>query len=228
MGKSEGFVKEFAFLKLWSLYGYIAFDCQDNHKNYGIFVLMKQVVEVPLFWIRAKVLSAKIYYAPGDRRVRSESVTAFDRLRGLMVGLRRTRGSAWSNHSGRANDGMPFKEKVGLTEKKCFDFSLFIGVRGIEVPYIVKYCGTLETERQEKQRKQIKPKWRNYIMSTRLKYIIPLGKTWTALPSIPARANRYAHIGSYVCCDAGVEHTYTFTNNKCVNLKFSVSSSESS
>jgi len=27
---------------------------------------------------------------------------------------------------------MPFKEKVGLTGKKCFDFSLFIGVRDVE------------------------------------------------------------------------------------------------
>ena len=68
MGKSEGFVKEFTFLKLWSLYGYIAFDRRDNHKNYGIFVQTKQVVEIPLFWIRAKVLSAKIYYASGDTR----------------------------------------------------------------------------------------------------------------------------------------------------------------
>jgi hypothetical protein len=31
-------------------------------------------------------------------------------------------------------------------------------VRGIEVLHKVKYCGTLDTERQEKQRKQIKPK----------------------------------------------------------------------
>jgi hypothetical protein len=31
-------------------------------------------------------------------------------------------------------------------------------VRGIEVPHMVKYCGTLETERQEEQRKQIRPK----------------------------------------------------------------------
>jgi len=31
-------------------------------------------------------------------------------------------------------------------------------VRGIEVPHMVEYCGTLDTERQEKQRKQIKPK----------------------------------------------------------------------
>ena len=31
-------------------------------------------------------------------------------------------------------------------------------VRGIEVLHTVKYCGTLDTERQEKQRKQIKPK----------------------------------------------------------------------
>ena len=31
-------------------------------------------------------------------------------------------------------------------------------VRGIEVPHKVEYCGTLDTERQEKQRKQIKPK----------------------------------------------------------------------
>jgi len=53
---------------------------------------------------------------------------------------------------------MPFKEKVGLSRKIFFDFSLFIGVRGIEVPHKVKYCGTLDTERQEKQRKQIKPK----------------------------------------------------------------------
>ena len=68
MGKSEGFAKEFAFLKLWSLYGYIAFDRRDNHKNYGIFVQTKQVVEIPLIWIRAKVLSAKIYYASGDTR----------------------------------------------------------------------------------------------------------------------------------------------------------------
>jgi len=68
MGKSEGFVKEFTFLKLWSLYGYIAFDRRDNHENYAIFVLMKQVVEIPLFWIRAKVLSAKMYYAFGDTR----------------------------------------------------------------------------------------------------------------------------------------------------------------
>jgi hypothetical protein len=41
----------------------------------------------------------------------------------------------------------------GLSNEK-----LQIGVRGIEVPHKVKYCGTLETERQEKQRKQIKPK----------------------------------------------------------------------
>jgi hypothetical protein len=31
-------------------------------------------------------------------------------------------------------------------------------VRDIEVSHMVKYCGTLDTERQEKQRKQIKPK----------------------------------------------------------------------
>jgi len=31
-------------------------------------------------------------------------------------------------------------------------------VRGIEVPHMVEYCGTLDTERQEKRRKQIKPK----------------------------------------------------------------------
>ncbi len=40
-------------------------------------------------------------------------------------------------------------------------------VRGIEGPRMVEYCGTLETERQEKQRKQIKPKMRKYNMSTR-------------------------------------------------------------
>jgi len=28
---------------------------------------------------------------------------------------------------------MPFKEKVVLTGKKCFDFSLFIGVRDVDV-----------------------------------------------------------------------------------------------
>ena len=31
-------------------------------------------------------------------------------------------------------------------------------VRGIEVSHMVEYCGTLDTERQEKQRKQIKSK----------------------------------------------------------------------
>jgi len=31
-------------------------------------------------------------------------------------------------------------------------------VRGIEVPHKVEYCGTLRTEREEKQRKQIKSK----------------------------------------------------------------------
>jgi hypothetical protein len=31
-------------------------------------------------------------------------------------------------------------------------------VRGIEVLHMVEYCGTLDTERQEKQRKQIIPK----------------------------------------------------------------------
>ena len=50
------------------------------------------------------------------------------------------------------------QRKSWVDREKCFDFSLFIGVRGIEVPHMVKYCGTLETERQEKQRKQIKPK----------------------------------------------------------------------
>ncbi len=39
-------------------------------------------------------------------------------------------------------------------------------VRDIEVPRKVEYCGTLDTERQEKQRKQTKPKCRNHIMST--------------------------------------------------------------
>ena len=41
------------------------------------------------------------------------------------------------------------------------------GVRDIEVLHMVEYCGTLDTERQEKQRKQIKPKMRKYNMSTR-------------------------------------------------------------
>jgi len=41
MGKTEGFAKEFAFLKLRSLYGYTAFDRRDNHENYGIFVQTK-------------------------------------------------------------------------------------------------------------------------------------------------------------------------------------------
>jgi len=31
-------------------------------------------------------------------------------------------------------------------------------VRGVDVLHTVEYCGTLDTERQEKQRKQIKPK----------------------------------------------------------------------
>jgi len=43
-------------------------------------------------------------------------------------------------------------------------------VRGIEVSHMVEYCGTLDTERQEKQRKQIKPKMRKYNMSTRQTY----------------------------------------------------------
>jgi len=68
MGKAEGFAKEFAFLKLWSSYGYIAFVRRDNHENLGIFVQTKQVVEIPLIWIRAKVLSAEMYYASGDTR----------------------------------------------------------------------------------------------------------------------------------------------------------------
>jgi hypothetical protein len=42
-------------------------------------------------------------------------------------------------------------------------------VRDIEIPHMVEYCGTLDTERQEEQRKQIRPKRRNYIMSTRQK-----------------------------------------------------------
>jgi len=54
MGKSEGFAKEFAFLKLWSLYGYIAFDRRDNHKNYGIFVQTKQAVEIPLLGLELR------------------------------------------------------------------------------------------------------------------------------------------------------------------------------
>jgi hypothetical protein len=31
-------------------------------------------------------------------------------------------------------------------------------VRDIEVLHMVEYCGTLDTEKQEKQRKQIRPK----------------------------------------------------------------------
>jgi len=48
-------------------------------------------------------------------------------------------------------------------------------VRGIEVSHMVKYCGTLDTERQEKQRKQIIPKMRKYNMSTRQEMIIVAG-----------------------------------------------------
>ena len=40
-------------------------------------------------------------------------------------------------------------------------------VRGIEVCFMVRYCGTFDTERQKKQRKQILPKKHDYIMSTR-------------------------------------------------------------
>ena len=47
------------------------------------------------------------------------------------------------------NDGMPLKEKVGLLGEIYFDFSLFIGVRGIEVSQMVEYCDTLQTEREE-------------------------------------------------------------------------------
>jgi len=36
-------------------------------------------------------------------------------------------------------------------------------VRGIEVLHMVGYCGTLDTERQEQQRKQIKPKGRTIL-----------------------------------------------------------------
>ena len=42
-------------------------------------------------------------------------------------------------------------------------------VRGIEVCFMVRYCGTFDTERQKKQRKQILPKKHDYIMSTRPK-----------------------------------------------------------
>jgi len=41
---------------------------------------------------------------------------------------------------------MPFKEKVGLSRNIFFDFSLFIGVRGIEVPHKVEYCDTLQSK----------------------------------------------------------------------------------
>ena len=41
---------------------------------------------------------------------------------------------------------MPFKEKVGLTGKKCFDFSLFIGVRGVKFFYKAEYCGTPQSK----------------------------------------------------------------------------------
>jgi len=54
MGKSEGFVKDIVLLRLWFLYGYIAFDRRDNHKNYGIFVQTKQVVEVPLLGLELR------------------------------------------------------------------------------------------------------------------------------------------------------------------------------
>ena len=41
-------------------------------------------------------------------------------------------------------------------------------VRGIEIPHTrFEYCGTLHIEREEKQRKQTKSKWRNHTMSTR-------------------------------------------------------------
>ena len=53
-GFPEGLAKEFAFLRLWFLYGYIAFDRRDNHKNYGIFVQTKQVVEVPLLGLELR------------------------------------------------------------------------------------------------------------------------------------------------------------------------------
>jgi hypothetical protein len=38
---------------------------------------------------------------------------------------------------------MPFKEKVGSAGEICFDFSLFIGVRGWSATLAwMKYCGT--------------------------------------------------------------------------------------
>ncbi len=43
---------------------------------------------------------------------------------------------------------MPFKEKVGLTGKKCFDFSLFIGVRGVKFFYMAEYCDTLQSKEE--------------------------------------------------------------------------------
>jgi hypothetical protein len=40
-------------------------------------------------------------------------------------------------------------------------------VRGVEADHMVRYCGTLGTERQEKQRKQTLPKWHSHSTSTR-------------------------------------------------------------
>jgi len=54
MGKTEVFVKEFAFLKLWSLYGYTASDRRDNHENYGIFVLTKQELKYHFFGLELR------------------------------------------------------------------------------------------------------------------------------------------------------------------------------
>jgi len=49
---------------------------------------------------------------------------------------------------------MPFKEKVGLTGKKCFDFSLFIGVRGVKFFYKAEYCDTPQSkERRNRENK---------------------------------------------------------------------------
>lgn len=135
-------------------------------------------------WMIAKLDEKKIilpsvvtWKLPDCMRVALDRVTAFGCLSGLMVGLRWTVGSAWTIHSGsRANDGMPFKRKSCVTEKcvQTFRFSW--------VWWALRFLtwlksGTLETEKQEKQRKQIKPAWRNYIMSTRLEYIISLGET---------------------------------------------------
>ncbi len=91
------------------------------------------------------MLSVVIWKLPNCRRVGLENVVALYRLRGPMIGSE-TNWRLCLTESQQSERWDALQRKYWVDWKKCFDFSLFIGERGVKFFYKAEYCDTPQSK----------------------------------------------------------------------------------